>query len=60
MVDGPGKKFVKVSLKREKEYYKTLKRTEQHQTGTESKMATIKGINEMDPSSEQALSEKAK
>ena len=55
-----GKKFVKVPLRREKEASKTLKRTE-HQTRTEWKMATQKkGRNEMDPSSEQALAEKAK
>ncbi len=35
-----GKRFVKVTLKREKETLQTLKGTEQHQTRTEWKMAT--------------------
>ena len=56
-------KSVKKSHSKERRKpYNTLNRTEHHQKRTEWKMATEKKgeIKEMDPSSEQALVEKAK
>ena len=58
--DGPEKKCWKITLKTEKEPYNTLYRAEQNQNWVTNGHRKERGIKEMDPSSEQALAEKAK